>query len=1235
MPGDLQLGGAQPQKPPRYVSLYSSRFWSGLNTNRAPIRSAGSAYEQRWIGSREDALIDGENCEISPKLTLFRRPGNPVYNSNTFGSVDAFYAFKLSNATTEQIKVMVDESTALYDGTANSRILVFNKSAGAGQSFMQSVGNNLFFANGIDQKKWVQTLFTRNASGALPNIANSTTLSTVSTPFLTTYVIDSNGNLQQLLATSITTITNVAYAAPTLTLTVASTAGITVGTNYVLWNVATATWLNGITINVVTASGTTVTATLVNAAHADYVSAADTGNFTAIGGSPVTGGSTPTWNTTVPAAANDYQGGVTVDGTALWVNRGNPVENWGIVQTTTPPTVVVGTATSAWKSNTYYSLPGVVIDTRSSNNNIWQATTTGTTGSTISFPTSPAVNDTFTEGTIVWKCVATTATAVWASHTTFASGALIVETAGGTPCLFRLSTAASSVQLSTLMTAKFVAHSNSGVFDGDWGGSVGNPVSFGTATPLVIAATGSNINSLLWNRYNTAAQPIEVYTLNGAGESSAATFTTPWAGANNNWEMMLFGAITVNQAGPVSFLIGHNDGFYLGMDGGATYVSGPNTGLAGRTLSPWNGYALVGGNNVAGDFSAGETLTVNCPTAGVYHFEFAFAQKDTFQVLTVTANGGQITPTPLETGASIPSFPAFSTSFAPNYANIVETQIGNPANPAVPGSKAYEWDNLGPVSDFAWRAKVAVTTANTTITDPNNNTEAPFEAGVSGTVTPTFASGLNQLTNDNPNLIWINKGPASAPSPGTISAVNGGYQYVVALVNTMTDTVSNASQLSASTGNFIGASGITITGGLPATANIDPQSDWVAIFRTTDGQTVPFLIPGTGNSIYTVPLSQYLQNGYTDSTPDTGLNNLIEAPIAGENTPPGNAAQNLTYTLSRIFFSIGNTVFWTSNGASPVGNGLEGVAPANFQVFPSRVTRIIGTTVGIFVFTISDIFIMVGNATASNPLQAYTYAQNGGVGLPNYNALEIHGSDIGFFSSDNRFVILNPSSGFTDVGQSIAANIAALNGSSVYVTWHSSGQDAAWYVGDGSTGWYRVSPTPAPEQGITWSPFATIVGGVKALASIEVTPSVHKLLLGPVTSGPILNRSLTSFQDNTSNFTWFAVVGSRVLATPGQMAEVVFITVDSVGIGTRPSISVILDEAVPLYTGPFEQLNYWTFDPPQGRESASMYQQRFYLSETGQPAICRSLQWRVDFPAENIQNELMSASIYGALIIEQ
>ncbi len=247
----------------------------------------------------------------------------------------------------------------------------------------------------------------------------------------------------------------------------------------------------------------------------------------------------------------------------------------------------------------------------------------------------------------------------------------------------------------------------------------------------------------------------------------------------------------------------------------------------------------------------------------------------------------------------------------------------------------------------------------------------------------------------------------------------------------------------------------------------------------------------------------------------------------------------------------------------------------------------------------------------------------------------MNGADMGFFSSDKRFIVLNPSSGPSDVGFSIGNTLSSnIDPSLAYVTWHSSGEDSAWFVADGSTGWYRVSPTPAPEQGITWSPPATIVAGVKAVASIETSPGVHNLLLGPATTGAILKRSITSWQDNTSNYAWFAVVGSHVLANPGQLAEVMFFTIESVATGTRPSLSVVFDEAVPMYTGPFSPLNEWTADPPTVAESTSIYSQRFYASQTGRPAVCRHMQYRIDAPPENYQTEILSATIYGRLLVE-
>ena len=84
----------------------------------------------------------------------------------------------------------------------------------------------------------------------------------------------------------------------------------------------------------------------------------------------------------------------------------------------------------------------------------------------------------------------------------------------------------------------------------------------------------------------------------------------------------------------------------------------------------------------------------------------------------------------------------------------------------------------------------------------------------------------------------------------------------------------------------------------------------------------------------------------------------------------------------------------------------------------------------------------------------------------------------------------------------IFCRLAPWNPNTAYVTWHSSGEDKAWFLSDGTTGWYRIGVTPSPEQGVTISPFATIVGGAEAVQSIETSPGVHQLLVGPANFRP-------------------------------------------------------------------------------------------------------------------------------------
>jgi hypothetical protein len=336
-------------------------------------------------------------------------------------------------------------------------------------------------------------------------------------------------------------------------------------------------------------------------------------------------------------------------------------------------------------------------------------------------------------------------------------------------------------------------------------------------------------------------------------------------------------------------------------------------------------------------------------------------------------------------------------------------------------------------------------------------------------------------------------------------------------------------------------------------------------------------------------------------------------------------------------------VYWTSGPDAPEGNGLNGSNPLNFDSQPSLVKRLVPTTSGMLVFTVSDVYIIQGLGTQSSPIQG-SQPLLPGVGLLSYNALDVNGAIIGLFTTDNQFVILDPSAGTVYAGYPIGDQFSLNNGglgtswnaANVYVAWHVQGEDQAWYVSDGTTGWYRLMTTPAPETGYTWSPFASITGGVDAVQSIEVTPGVHRLLLGPVSTGEILQRDLSVFSDNGTPYSAYAVVGSAVLTQPGQVAQVAHIVTDAVRIGSPLTLGILVDEALPYYKGPIDILKDFVSDPPNLPTSKSFYSQRFYLSDNPSVlATMRHVQVMVIFsPADTVMNELLTLTLFGTYLQE-
>lgn len=484
------------------------------------------------------------------------------------------------------------------------------------------------------------------------------------------------------------------------------------------------------------------------------------------------------------------------------------------------------------------------------------------------------------------------------------------------------------------------------------------------------------------------------------------------------------------------------------------------------------------------------------------------------------------------------------------------------------------------------------------IVDTNNNVQFVTESGKSGSSTPSWATSVGASTTDG-GVTWILSSvytqnfitwqtgfgycyafkartaidQYSAVSVGGLGLIPPGANPPTNLgiptgsadgsVSTASPTVQMA--VGANAGAVVNISGLGST---------DPQVDTVEIYRTKDGGLTFFFLTDIPNPS---PIGGVAQPWtYQDYQPDIpsatqiGLNTLVLAPQSHFNDPPPLGLVNITQFFGRIWGSVGSTVYCSEGPlvggpSQPPGNGFTAWNPGQFWQFPSPVTKLVPTTSSLLVFTTSDIFVISGGPQIT---AFFPYPKLPGLGLTSFNALATRGTLVDLITSDNRFMTLDPSFGLSETGFPIGDLITSnISPSTAYVAYHTQGSnDSALFVADGSTGWYRCNPTQSPDAAISgpvWSPKANIVGGCKAIASVEVSPGRRALLIGSASANqPILVRdsSFTTFTDNGTAYSANFVMGPIVLVQPGQLAEVNFVTCEYQRRGTSPKLAVLLNE---------------------------------------------------------------------------
>ena len=203
---------------------------------------------------------------------------------------------------------------------------------------------------------------------------------------------------------------------------------------------------------------------------------------------------------------------------------------------------------------------------------------------------------------------------------------------------------------------------------------------------------------------------------------------------------------------------------------------------------------------------------------------------------------------------------------------------------------------------------------------------------------------------------------------------------------------------------------------------------------------------------------------------------------------------------------------------------------------------------------------------------------------------------------------------------------------------------------DGKTLEVAGAPWPAPSAGLATfvigkgginqiSPIAAtgtmaVNAGCGMLQSVEVSPGVKTLLIGPNVSGPILQRDYSTNEDNGTPYAMNAIIGSLLLCQPGTEAEVEFVTLDSILVlgSTRPTVGLLLGELSGYAASPsFTLLVANSNDLPLLPAAFTLYSDRYDMAQNQNQQSCRHLQMQISWAKENAANELLTHTIFGTL----
>jgi hypothetical protein len=1110
----LLAAGAQVQ-PTSAAPLHTNEFFTGMWTQSNPLGPGAVPflYHHGYGLSRFDRLVGGANCEITTRLTLARRPGSSVYNSSHFPPINRFYSWRGFSSSGESIRIVasVDPGLGQVQGTVrdvtgpSTNTILWTKDRNAGRTSFVSVGNILYWGDGVDTKLLVQSSASWGAGpSTVVGTINATQAVRVTVLFLGTHItqtilictlvapVPALVENQEILFAGVTNaalLNGQIYPYQAIVQGWAATAlGVPLTSHQVAFNISNLPSYNlGFPLQADTG---TIATSGSNFNTGDFIIDSNGNIQEAVGAQTAT-------ITNIQVDSHVLPGGATGRLVTLFFDPTTPLDiPNGVNLTLSGMTTVPGLNGTQAGVSVESSLQvqfltasfGVPVTAFS------VETGTADTGNGVSGPTQP-----------VWNA---------------ALGGITID--GGQQWV------------------------NKGSATQDWG--IPAPVNPPTVTQAVAPTVYPSWAALTWY------SPTAFVIVDSSGNLQQLVVGGVTGGAAPAWSAVV-GAITVDNTAQWKCL------------GPAAWQASHAYALNDVVQSTYTYYITV------------ELPPTSPPWTPIPH-QIAVTVTNAFRCITAGTSGTN----------------------APSWPNGINTTVTD---------NGVTWLNIGTAP--AWPGAAQNLSLATKILDSNGNIQAPQLTGKTGSAAPTWMMNVGESTTDGAQTWLLTQ--AFAP------AATGAVQYAYSGKSSVTGQIGTASPMS---------DPITVTAGnqvvIQGDALPNPPADIIVLWRTLQGGSTLFYLdefPNPGAPATWV---------YTDTTPDSGLNQLIPAPIAGQNNPPPIGFVPHAYYLGRIFGYTKNILQWSAgpNVLPGQGSGDQSFRSKDFFTLPSLGVTCWPTSIGLICYTLSDVWVLLGQGTDNSPFYMVNFQE--GVGLASKDALTVNGSTAYGMLTSGQVVSMDPGAGELEIGFPIGDLFnQSFVPSETYCAWHlGSSSDMALYVADGLTSWFRMAAVAAPESGNVWSPRAIPRTAIKAIASVETTPGIRVLLLGPGGyNQPILRRDPSTNADNGETFAAYADVAPVVLAQPGTTVGVQYLVTEETRIAGATAItaSLTFDE---ITSSDFLPLRNKSLEPPLLAQSETVNAQRHWVAQDANTVqVCRYIQQRLSWPAENFANELLTNTIYG------